>query len=127
MPPIMKWAAGATGITRRDVEPRLGERADDVGEHRRIDLAHIERDRPRAGALEQFVDRTGDLVARRELLDEALPVRVEQPRSLATDRLGHQESLASGHPDHRGRMKLQELQVGEPGAGVVREQHPRPK
>ena len=107
----------------RHVEAGLGERVDDVREERRVDLAHVERDRARAGALEQLVDRPRDLVARRELVDEALAVGVEQPRALAADRLGDQEPLAAGDADHRGRVELEELEVRELRAGAVREQH----
>ena len=109
----------------RDVEARLGERVDDVREERRVDLAHVERDRRGAGALEQVVDRQRDLVARRELVDEALAVGVEQPRALAADRLGDEEALATGHADHGGRVELEELEVGEQRAGAMREQHAR--
>ena len=69
-------------------------------------------------------DRARDLVARRELVDEALAVGVEQRRALAADRLGDQEALAARDAGDRGRVELHELEVGERGAGGVGEQQP---
>ena len=58
-----------------------------------------------------------------QLIDEALAVRVEQARALAADRLGDQEALAAGDADHRRRVELEELEVGEQRAGAMGEQH----
>ena len=58
-------------------------------------------------------DRPGDHVARRELVDEALAVRVQERGALTADRLGDQEPLAALDAGDRGRVELDELQVGE--------------
>ncbi len=110
----------------RHVEPGLGKRLDDVREERRVDLAHVEPDAAATARRELRVDRAADLIARRELVDEALTVVVEQQAALATDRLRHQEALAARHPDHRGWVKLHELEVRELRTGCVRQQHARP-
>ena len=62
------------------VDPRLAQRVDDVREQRGVDVAHVER-RPTLAPVrsQQLLDRARDLVARRELVDEALAVGVEQP------------------------------------------------
>ena len=67
-------------------------------------------------------DRARHLVARRELLDEALAVGVQQGGALAADRLGDQEALAALDAGHGGRVELHELEVGERRAGAAREQ-----
>ena len=54
---------------RRRVQPGLAQRGDDVGEAARVDVAHVE---DAAARSRQRVDRAGDRVARRELVDEAL-------------------------------------------------------
>jgi len=111
----------------RHVEAGLGERLDDVREERRVDLAHVEPDATATARREQRVDRAADLIARRELVDEALTVVVEQQAAFAADRLRHQEALATRHPDHRRRVKLHELEVRELRPRGVGEQHPRPE
>ena len=70
------------------------------------------------------LDRERDLVARRELVDEALAVGVEQRRALAADRLGDQEAVARAVAAQRGGVELHELEVGQRGAGGVGEQQP---
>ena len=79
----------------RRIQPRLGERRDDVREEPGVDVAHVETDGRRAGPLEQRRDRPRDLVARGELVDEAVAVGVEQRRALAADGLRHEEALAT--------------------------------
>ena len=54
------------------VDPGLAQRADHVGEQRRVDVAHVEADRRGAGRRHLALHRAGDLVARGELVDEAL-------------------------------------------------------
>ena len=68
------------------------------------------------------LDRSGDLVARGELVHEALAARVEQPGSLAAHRLGDQEAVGAVIADHRGGMELHQLEVGQRRAGREREQ-----
>ena len=48
--------------------------------------------------LELGLDRPRDLIARCELVDEALAGGVEERRALAADRLGDEEALAAGTP-----------------------------
>ena len=78
------------------------QRADDVREQRRVDVAHVEPDGSRAGPVDRPLDRARDLVARRELVDEPLAERVEQARALAADRLGDEEPVGPvGRPRAR--------------------------
>ena len=108
----------------RRVQAGLAQRADDVRERVRVDVAHVEPDVPGVLLGHLAEDGQRDLVARLELLDEALVVGVEQRRALAADRLGDQEALAARHAGHRGRVELDELQVGQRGARRVGEHHP---
>ena len=57
-----------------------------------------------------------------ELVDEALAVGAVQRRALAPDGLGDQEALLARQADHRGRVKLGELEVGEHRARLAGEQ-----
>ena len=66
-----------------------------------------------AGALELGVDRQRHLVAGRELVDEALALRVVEERALAAHGLGHEKAVARALEAERGRMELHELEVGE--------------
>ena len=110
-------------LGRRDRGPASRSALDDVREQRRVDRAHVEVDaRPRRSRCMLRPDRARDLVARRELLDEALAVGVEQRGALAADRLGDEEALAALDAGHRGRVELHELEVGERGAGAAGEQ-----
>ena len=77
---------------RHRVQAGLAQRADDVREAARVDHRHVELARSLAGQVE---DRAGDVVARRELVDEALAVRAVERRALAADGLGDQEALAA--------------------------------
>ena len=65
-----------------------------------------------------------DLVARRQLVDEALAAVVDQRGAVAADRLGDQEALVARRREQRGRVELQELEVGELGAGGVGHRQP---
>ena len=69
-------------------------------------------------------DRPRDLVPGRQLVDEALAGRVEEPSALAPDRLGDEEALAPGDAGDRGRVELRELEVGERRAGLPGEEQP---
>ena len=102
----------------RRVEAGLAQRADDVGEVRGVDAAHVEPDRALAGlgagapgsrARPRRAARARRRSARR---------RVVQRRALAADRLGDEEALAPGDADHGRRVELQQLEVGERGAGL---------
>jgi hypothetical protein len=77
-------------------------------------LAHLQRDRPR------------DLVARGELVDEALAAAVDERRALAADRLRDQEALPPADPGDRGGMELDELEVGEARARLLGQEQPDP-
>ena len=68
------------------------------------------------------MDRARDGVARLQLVDEALAGGVVQRRALAAHRLGDEEALAAADPDDRGRVELDELEVGEVGARGARQQ-----
>ena len=59
----------------RRVEARRAQRVDDVREARRVDRAHVERRRRRRRSRAAGPDRARDLVARGELVDEALALR----------------------------------------------------
>ena len=107
----------------RRIQARVLQRRDDVGKERGVDAAHVEADRCGARALQQRRDRPRDLVARRELLDEALAVGPVQRRALAADRLRDEKALTAGDPGHGGGMELEELEVGEIGPRGV-EAHP---
>ena len=74
-----------------------------------VDRAQIEHRGPARS------DRTGDDVARSQLVGEAVPVVVDQKRTGAAQRLAEQEAGA----DERGGVKLHELEVGHRGAGAV--------
>ena len=62
------------------------------------------------------------MVARRELVDEALAGGVEQRRALAAHRLGDEEALAARDPGDGGGVELDELEVGERRARRARQQ-----
>ncbi len=106
------------------VDPGTAQGADDVGEQGGVDVAHIEADRGRARGVDPALDGAGDLVARGELVDEALAGAVEQPGALAADRLGDEEPVGAVGGGHHGGVKLHHLQVGQPRAGLVGEQQP---
>ena len=73
--PVVRGGRDRDELARR-VEARLLQRADDVREQRRVDVAHVEVDRrPRPSRVIRVPDRPRDLVARGELVDEALAVR----------------------------------------------------
>ena len=105
--------------------PDLAQRGDDVGEARRVDGGHVEVHRGSAGLDEQAVDRARDGVARLQLVDEPLAGDVVQRGALAAHGLRDEEALAPGDPDDRGRVELDELEVGEVGARGAREQQAR--
>src|SRR4051794_9337850 len=65
------------------IDPHLLERRFDVWEAADVPGSHVEVHGAFATALELGLDREGDLVARGELVDEALTARVEQRRPLA--------------------------------------------
>ena len=65
------------------------------------------------------------MIARRELVDEALAVGVVQRRALAAHGLGDEEALAARDPGDRGRVELDELEVGERRARRARQQQAR--
>ena len=65
------------------------------------------------------VDGPADLVARQQLVDEALAVRVAQQRAVAPQRLGQQRPR-HGRVVQRGRVELHELDVGHGHAGPQR-------
>ena len=77
------------------VEAGLAQRLDDVGEAARVDGAHVEVDARLAAAVHDGADRARHVVARRQLVDEALAVGVVQRRALAADGLGDEEALAA--------------------------------
>ena len=95
---------------------------DDVREPRGVDVAHVEADRRRAGLAQHRV-----LIARATSSRGASsstkrsPSASVQRRALAADRLGDEEALAARDAGDRGRVELDELEVGERGAGGVRE------
>ena len=68
------------------------------------------------------LDRSRDLVARGELVDEPVALPVEQRRALAADGLGDEEAVGAVGRDDRGRVKLHQLEVGERRSGIVRDQ-----
>ena len=53
-------------------DPGLTQGAHDVGKQRGIDVAHVEVHRSSAGERHLPLDRAGDLVPRRQLVDEPL-------------------------------------------------------
>ena len=106
------------------VQAVLAQGGDHVRELRGVDVAHVEVDVRGALLADLAEDRAGHLVARCELLDEALPLGVEQRGALAPDRLGDQEALAARDTDDRGGVELDELEIGQRGAGGVGEQQP---
>ena len=65
-------------------------------------------------------DRARDDVARRELVGEAVAVVVDEQRALAAQRLREQEAVV----EQRGRVELDELEVGERGPGAIGEHEP---
>ena len=78
--------------------------------------------------LDLGVDRARDHVAGRKLhplrivpLHEALAARVPEQAPLAAHRLGDQEALHAGRPDHPGRMELHEFHVDQLGARFERQ------
>ena len=66
-------------------------------------------------------DHARHLVARRELVDEALARGVEQERTLAADRLGDRGSPSAPRAGTRGGVELHELEVGQRGPGLAGE------
>jgi hypothetical protein len=95
------------------VEAGLGERGGDVREALHLDLPHVEPDRGLAGALELGVDGERHLVARRQLVHEALALRVVEQGSLAAYGLGDQKAVARPVQAERGGVELHELEIGE--------------
>ena len=75
--------------------------------------------------LELRLDGERDLVARRQLVHEALALRVVQERALAAHRLGHEEAVARALEPQRRGVELHELEVGEQRARLAREAEPR--
>jgi hypothetical protein len=72
-------------------------------------------------------DRRGHLVARRELVREAPPARVEERCALAPYGLGDEGAVALvARQRQRGGVELAELEVGEPRAGCVGDHRARP-
>ena len=71
------------------------------------------------------LDRERDLVARRQLVDEALAGGVQELRALAAHGLGDEEAVARAVAAQRRGMELHELEVGEPRAGGLGERQSR--
>jgi hypothetical protein len=100
------------------------ERGRHVREAAQVDPAHVEEDAP--ARVEHALHGEGDLVARRQLVHEALAALVDQERALAAGRLGDQEAVVARLVvDERGRVELRHLEVGELGPGVLGERHAR--
>ena len=74
--------------------------------------------------VELAFDRVCDRVSRRELVDEAVAVAVQQGRALTADRLGDEEAVVAVRGVHGGRVELHQLEVGEACAGEMGDQHP---
>ncbi len=101
--------------------PSSASAAPMLGKRRDVDPAHVQRHGALAALAQLGLDRQRHLVARRQLVHEALPVRVEQGGALAAHGLGDEEPVAGAVAHQRGGVELRELEVGEVGAGVVRE------
>ena len=85
-------------------------------------MAHVQAHRGGAGGQQALLHRPRHLIAGRELVDEALARRVQQPGALAAHRFGDQEAVGAVVPDDCSGMKLHQLQVGQVSSGVVPEE-----
>ena len=107
----------------RRVDARPAQRADHVREQRGVDLRACPARRTSLPvSRHQDLDRARHLVARRELVDEALAAGVQEQRALAADRLGDRGTRRRRGRRDGGRVELDELEIGERGTGRVREQ-----
>ena len=104
------------------IDPRGAQRRHDVGEAGEIDLAHVEQD---GAALAQLgLDRESHLVARRQLVHEALAILGDQLGPLAPHGLGDEEAVMPVvRMDESRGVELHELDVGEIRAGRMGERH----
>ena len=121
-PPVEVRRDTAHGVVRcgrnrdrslRRVVALLDEAAHERREATAVDRPQVEQHRPAR------CDLPGDDVARSELVGEAVALVVEEQGALAAQRLGEEERRV----DERRRMELDELEVGERGAGTVRGRH----
>ena len=105
-----------------------------LGKRSRMNSARLVRDveidAARAGALHLGVDRAGDDVARRErtVADayramNSRPCASMQDAALAAHRLGDRETMRACGMKEAGRVKLDELHVGDRRAGAPRHRH----
>ena len=106
------------------IEAGVSKGADDVRKGVAVHRAHIEHHRLPAAALELRVHRARNLVARSELVHEALAASVQQQRALASNCLRDQEAVPWPLGDESRRVELEQLEVSERGAGITREQQP---
>ena len=95
----------------RGVQARFAQRADHVGKASGVDHAHVQAHGSLTGLLQASLDRLGDLIPGKQLVDEALAPRIQERRPLAADRLGDEEAFPPRHADHGGGVKLKQLQV----------------
>ena len=98
----------------RGVVPLLDEASHQRREATAVDRTKVEQHRPTSRDLPR------DDVARRKLVGEAIALIVEEHGALAAQRLGEEERRV----DERRRVELDELEVGERGAGAVRGRDP---
>ena len=89
-------------------------------------MPHVEPHRRLAGPLQLRLDGERHLVARRQLVHEALAIGVQERRALPAHRLRDQEAVARAVEPQRGWVELHELEIGEPRPGVAREAEARP-
>ena len=110
----------------RGVDAHLLQGGGDVGEAGHVDAPQVQADRALAAAAQLGLDREGHVVARRELVHEALAGRVEQRGPLAADRLGDEEAVTRAAGPQRRGVELHELEVGQPRARRFGEPEPGP-
>ena len=106
------------------VDVYLGKGRGDIWKAIDVDPAHVELHGPLAAPRELGLYGERDLVARGELVDEALAASVEKRRPLTANGLGYQEAVARPVAAQRGGMELHELEVGEIRARAVGEREP---